>query len=88
MELILLKKREIRRLRIDQDDWDYLTLLLNNLRLRDLSNQYAVNWTDDQTGYLTIYFEDGSIKALEDYGMKGTFGLSILFDFLLEQHKF
>lgn len=75
-------------LRMDRKDWDYLTELIKNLRVEDLLDRYAVNWTDDQTAYLTVYYKDGSKKTIEDYGLSGTFGLTILYDFMFELRKF
>jgi hypothetical protein len=53
-----------------------------------LKDNYNVNWTVDQTGYLNVFFENGDEKQIEDYGMVGTFELSILYDFLFEQREF
>jgi hypothetical protein len=83
----VIKKGDL-RLRIDNEDWRYLETLLQHIKVEDLNDKYSVNWTDDQTGFLTVIFEDGDKIQIEDYGMSGTFGLSILFDFLFELRKF
>lgn len=75
-------------LRINTKDWDYLETLMKHIKIEELQENYNVMWTDDQTGYLKVFFKDGDIKQIEDYGMVGTFGLSILFDFLFELRKF
>jgi len=76
------------RLKMNDKDWDYLQTLLKYLKVEDLKDNYSVNWTDDQTVFLKIYFKDGDKKEIEDYGMVGTFGLSILFDFLYKLREF
>lgn len=75
-------------MRIDKKDWDYLVNLIQNIRVDDLQESYSVNWTDDQTTYLTVHYKDSSKKSIEDYGMVGTFGLSILYNFMFELRKF
>lgn len=75
------------RLRLNQRDYAYLTLLLSRLRLPQLADQYEVDWTDDQTCYLRIEFADGQVKNIEDYGMQGTFGLALLYQFLWEHFQ-
>jgi len=47
--------------------------------VKELKNNYSVNWTDDQTSTLTIIFKDHSRKVIRDYGMQGTFGLSAMY---------
>jgi hypothetical protein len=76
------------KLRIDKEDWNYLESLFKHIKVEDLNSNYNVNWTDDQTGFLTVFFEDGDKIQIEDYGMSGTFGLAILFDYLFELIKF
>ena len=72
---------------MNDKDWEYLESSIKYLKTETLKDKYSVNWTDDKTGYLTIYYTDGDKKEIEDYGMVGTFGLSILFDFLYELRK-
>lgn len=52
--------------------------LLNYLQLDKLHNDYAVNWTDDQTVTTEIKYNNKS-KTITDYGKIGTFGLSMLY---------
>lgn len=61
-----------------------ITDLLGYINIRQLKDNYAVNWTDDQTVNLTITFADGSSKTIKDYGMRGTFGLSRLYELLFD----
>ena len=53
--------------------------LANYINVKELENNYSVNWTDDQTSTLTIIFKDHSRKVIRDYGMQGTFGLSAMY---------
>ncbi|MBS7563820.1 hypothetical protein KHS38_05340 [Mucilaginibacter sp. Bleaf8] len=59
-----------------------LLSLINYINIKKLQDNYQVNWTDDQTGNLSIQFTDGSTKSIRDYGMQGTFGLSLLYNML------
>jgi len=56
--------------------------ILNYKHFPTLEKKYSVPWTDDQTGYLTITYNDGKTKIIEDYGMQGTFGLRRLYQLL------
>jgi len=76
------------RLKIDSYDWDYLTELIGNLKIENLKDNYSVGWTDDQTGFLTVVFKDGDKKQIEDYGLSGTFGLTVLYAYLFELRRF
>src|SRR5258708_26648416 len=44
------------KLKAEKKDWDYLTSLISNLKIEGLQDNYAVNWTDHQTGFLTVVF--------------------------------
>ncbi len=81
-------KKDEYRLQIDKQDWEYLVSLLNNIKIQDLNEEYSVRWTDDQTGSLTVFFKGGTKKEIEDYGLRGTFGLSVLYMYLFELRKF
>jgi hypothetical protein len=61
--------------------------LANYIHPRLLRNEYAVNWTDDQTATLTITFKDGTTKTIKDYGMIGTFGLERLYNLIFRLRK-
>lgn len=69
---------------IKKQDFDNLLGLINYLDLKKLSNDYKVSWTDDQTCWLKIKFSDGKIKEIKDYGMKGTFGLRLLYSIFFD----
>jgi len=53
--------------------------LINYIDFKHLKTKYAVPWTDDVHGWIRIKYKDGSFKEIEDYGERGTFGLSVLF---------
>lgn len=81
-------KTGLHRLKAEKKDWDYITRLINHLNIKTLKDNYAVRWTDYQTGTLTVIFKNGDKKTIEDYGMKGSFGLSLLYDYFFELSKF
>jgi hypothetical protein len=53
--------------------------LLNYIEIKKLNDYYEVNYTDASTATLDIFYEDGSIKKIKDYGLSGTYGLSALY---------
>ncbi|WP_157962302.1 DUF6438 domain-containing protein [Winogradskyella aurantiaca] len=61
--------------------------LLNYMDVKHLKSGYQVNWTDDQTAYLTIRFADGSTKTIMDYGLQGTPGLKAVYKALFTVMK-
>jgi len=58
--------------------------LLNYISVKNLKDDYEVDWTDDATCWLTVTFSDGSVKKIKDYGEVGTFGLRTLYSLFLE----
>jgi hypothetical protein len=76
------------KLRINTQDWDYITSLIRNLKIEDLKDNYSIDWTDHQTAFLTVVFKDGTKKNITDYGLAGTFGLAALYDYFFELSKF
>lgn len=63
--------------------YDYLVRLLNYIDFKNLDNNYAVPWTDDQSCVLTIIYDNGKVKRITDYGQVGTFGLQRTYQILL-----
>ena len=61
--------------------------LLNYMQVKTLNSRYDVNWTDDQTAYLTVNFADGSRKNIQDYGLQGTSGLKAVYQELFKIMK-
>ena len=64
---------------LDQRIVDELFDLVNYIEIKKLNDYYEVNYTDASTATLDIFFEDGSIKKIKDYGLSGTYGLSALY---------
>lgn len=58
--------------------------LLNYIDFPNLSDNYSVGWTDDQTCTLTITYNNGQVKKIRDYGLIGTYGLDRLYQILFE----
>jgi hypothetical protein len=81
-------KKGEHKLKAERKDWDYLSKLIANIRIEDLNSSYRLNWTDQQTGFLTVTFGDGEKKGIEDYGLSGTFGLTLLYSYLLDLIEF
>lgn len=73
--------------KITPEKLDEITNLLGYINIRQLKDNYLVNWTDDQTVDLKITFADGSSKSIHDYGLKGTFGLSHLYSLLFDLRR-
>ena len=61
-----------------------ITGLLNYIDFPNLKDNYEVNWTDDQTCTLTITYNNGQIKKINDYGLLGSFGLNRLYQLLFD----
>ena len=80
-------KKGNKEFKIAKKDWDYIVDLINHLNIDQLAESYRIRGTDDQTGYLSIKYDD-KIKEIKDYGMAGTLGLSILFDYMKELIEF
>ncbi|MNK16763.1 hypothetical protein D3C87_349330 [compost metagenome] len=70
--------------KINDIDYKQLVNLLNYIDFKNLKDEYSVSWTDDQTATLTITYDNGKTKTIEDYGMIGTYGLSSVYDLLAE----
>ncbi|HEY6161937.1 MAG TPA: DUF6438 domain-containing protein [Bacteroidia bacterium] len=68
--------------KIKNSDYEQLTALLDYIDFPSLENGYAVNWTDDQSVTLTITYDNGKVKTIEDYGLIGTFGLNRVYNML------
>ncbi|HEY9534592.1 MAG TPA: DUF6438 domain-containing protein [Mucilaginibacter sp.] len=61
--------------------------LIDYIDFKNLKNHYTVPWTDDVHGWIRVKYKDGTSKEIEDYGEKGTFGLSMLFGKFYELAK-
>lgn len=69
---------------IEEEKWNELTELINYINFANLKNDYAVNWTDDQSCTLKIVYDNNKTKVIRDYGLIGTFGLKNLYKQLFE----
>jgi hypothetical protein len=69
---------------LKKENLNAITGLINYLSVAELNNSFRVNWTDDQTCWLRIRFSDGTIKEISDYGLKGTFGLRLLYSMFFD----
>ena len=66
----------------------YLISLLGAINPPRLSDHYSVDATDNPTVYLTVRYINGQTKSIEDYGERGTYGLAVLYKFLLDLRNF
>ena len=69
---------------IKEKDYKTIIELLNYIDFPKLKDNYAVNWTDDQSCTLKITYDNGKVKEIEDYGLIGTFGLNRLYNLMFE----
>jgi hypothetical protein len=67
---------------IDDDNWQMITGLLNYIDFVSLKSKYEVSWTDDQSCTLTVTYNNGHTKTIDDYGLIGTHGLARLYRLL------
>lgn len=69
---------------LEYDKSEAIFDLINYIDIKKLNDTYNVSWTDDQTCWLTVKFADGTTKVIRDYGLKGTFGLRMLYSIFLD----
>jgi len=69
---------------LKKDKLETILGLINYLSIRNLNDNYDVGWTDDQTAWLRIRFADGTVKEIRDYGLKGTFGLRLIYSIFFD----
>ena len=56
--------------------------LIKYMDILNLKDDYQVQSTDMPSSKLNVYFSDGSVKEINDYGLQGTLGLVRLYDLL------
>lgn len=78
------RKKGTYRGKIETSQFNELIDLLNYLDFPMLKNDYYVTWTDDQKSFLTITYDGGKVKKIEDYGLIGTFGLKRVYEILFD----
>ncbi|MBS9766300.1 MAG: hypothetical protein KGV44_02015 [Flavobacteriaceae bacterium] len=69
---------------IDKKSYLELVDLLNYIDFPNLKDEYAVNWTDDQSSLLIVTYDNRKVKFIEDYGLLGTYGLDRLYQMLFD----
>lgn len=72
---------------ITDEKYNELVELLNYIDFESLKDNYAVTWTDDQSSKLTITYNNGKVKTIDDYGLLGTFGLNKVYQMLFEMRE-
>ncbi|KEY20033.1 DUF6438 domain-containing protein [Kaistella antarctica] len=67
---------------ITEEQYNRLVSMLNSLEPKDLKDYYGnENVSDLPTSHLTLKFQDGTIKKIEDYGKHGTPNLEKVYQF-------
>ncbi|PKB15264.1 hypothetical protein CLU82_0328 [Flavobacterium sp. 5] len=70
--------------KITEDKYNEIVDLLNYIDFKKLKDNYAVDWTDDQSSTLKITYDNGKTKSIRDYGLIGTYGLDRVYHLLFE----
>lgn|SRR5690606_11053736 len=70
--------------KITKKQYNKLIGLLNSIDLEKLKDEYEVNWTDLQSSTLKITYDNGKVKSIHDYGMRGTDDLKRIYQLLFE----
>jgi len=65
--------------KIKENDYSKIVQLLNYIDFPNLKDNYSVGWTCDQSCILTVTYNNGKVKKINDYGLKGTSGLINLY---------
>lgn len=58
--------------------------LLVCIDMMSLSDNYSINSHHENTAMLNIYFDDGTVKKIHDYGFSGTLGLRAVYNKLYD----
>ena len=64
---------------IDKNDYKELCQILNFLQIKKFNDFYASGGTCQPSCTLKVYFDNGTVKTIEDYGKNGTVGLNFLY---------
>lgn len=83
-EAFASEKSQLYTTDLKAEHWNELTSLLNYMDFTALKDEYRVYYTDAQTAVLTIYYNNGKVKHISDYGLHGTLGLEQLYNKLYE----
>lgn len=81
-------KEGIFKTTINEESYHKLIGMLNDLKIKSLNSKYGNhNITDLPTSYLTVNYQDGTSKKIEDYGKNGTEKLKELWNFIEDLRK-
>lgn len=72
---------------IHERDYDLLLKKLNDIDFPTLQDDYKVGYTDAQTANLKIFYNNGQIKSMKDYGMRGTPELEEIYQWFSDLRK-
>lgn len=64
---------------IKPSDFAAIEELLNYIDFPNLNNSYSISATDNPSSTLTIVYNEGKTKKIQDYGLVGTYGLKQLY---------
>ena len=78
------KKKGTYKGKINEGQYQELIGLLNYIDFPNLDNEYLSGGTDQQNSFLTITYDNGKIKKIMDYSLRGTFGLRRLHKIMLD----
>ena len=67
---------------IDELRYQELLLAINKADFSRLKSNYSIGATDHPTCTLTVTYDGGKVKTIEDYGEQGTFGLKRVYHLL------
>src|SRR5690554_6561818 len=70
--------------KITKKQYNKLIGLLNSIDLEKLKDESEVDWTDLQSSTLKIAYDNGKVKSIHDYGMRGTDDLKRIYQLLFE----
>lgn len=65
---------------INKENYSEICEIINYLQVKNLSDFYVAQGTDQPSCILRIHFNDGTVKTIEDYGKFGTNGLHFLYE--------
>jgi hypothetical protein len=70
--------------KLSEKDFKEIIDLVNYLDFENLNDKYNVSYSDSNTGYLTITYDNLKIKRIQDYGLMGTRGLKKLYGLIFQ----
>jgi hypothetical protein len=70
--------------KLSEKDFKEIIDLINYLDFENLNDEYNVGYSDTQTVYLAITYDNLKVKKIRDYGTMGTRGLKKLYGILFQ----